>query len=230
MKRFYLVRHAQTAWNSDNRIQGHSDLPLSPVGEEQAKRLGALFATRHLTGIFTSHLQRSQQTARHIADGLPAAPGAAQAGNGHGVRPVITQALAEMHLGAWEGLTPEEVDAQFTGAYQQWRIRPSTVQIPGAELLEAFRQRVSQALEHIVSSSVDGEYVIVSHGGVIAALLADVLGADYDALLRRLRLDNAGVTALECGTALRHVLWINATGHLDGANGALPPVTRGGWF
>ena len=219
MKRFYLVRHAQTAWNSDNRIQGHSDLPLSPAGEEQAKRLGALFATRHLTGIFTSHLQRSQQTAQHIA-----------AGNGHGVRPVITQELAEMHLGAWEGLTPEEVDAQFAGAYQQWRLRPSTVQIPGAELLGAFRQRVSQALEQIVSSAGDGEYVVVSHGGVIAALLADVLGADYDALLRRLRLDNAGVTALECGTALRHVLWINATGHLDGTGGALPPVTRGGWF
>ena len=219
MKRFYLVRHAQTAWNSDNRIQGHSDLPLSPAGEEQARRLGALFATRHLTGIFTSHLQRSQQTAQHIA-----------AGNGNGVHPVIAQELAEMHLGAWEGLTPEEVDAQFAGAYQQWRIRPSTVQIPGAELLEVFRQRVSQALEHLVSSSGDGEYVVVSHGGVIAALLADVLGADYDALLRRLRLDNAGVTALECGTALLHVLWINATGHLDGTGQALPPVTRGGWF
>jgi len=237
MKRFYLVRHAQTAWNNDNRIQGHSDLPLNPEGEEQAKRLGSLFATRHLAGIFTSHLQRNQQTAQHIAAGNGHPFDSAQDGraersrtHGHGVRPIITQDLAEMHLGAWEGLTPEEVDAQFAGAYQQWRIRPSTVQIPGAELLEAFRQRVSQALERIVSSSGEGEYVIVSHGGVIAALLAEVLTADYDALLRRLRLDNAGVTALECGTSLRHVLWINATGHLTGAGPALPPMARGGWF
>ena len=219
MKRVYLVRHAQTSWNSDNRIQGHSDLPLSAVGKAQAKRLGQLFATRHLTGIFTSHLQRSQQTAQVIA-----------AGNGHGVRPVVARDLAEMHLGDWEGLTPEEVDARFERAYQQWRIRPSAVQIPGAEPLDAFRQRVRHALEKILSSADEGEYVIVSHGGVIAALLADLLGADYDALLRRLRLDNAGVTALECGSAVRHVLWINATGHLDGAAGALPPVTRGGWF
>jgi broad specificity phosphatase PhoE len=218
VKRFYLVRHAQTAWNNDHRIQGHSDVPLNPAGEAQAKRLGALFATRHLTGIFTSHLLRSQQTAQHIA-----------AGNGHGVQPVIEQRLAEMHLGAWEGLTPEEVDARFAGAYQQWRVRPSTVQIPGAEQLEAFRQRVSGAFEHIVSSAAEGEYVIVSHGGVIAALLAKVLGADYDALLRRLRLDNAGITALECGTTLRHVLWINATGHLTDT-AALPPLTQGGWF
>lgn len=219
MKRYYLVRHAQTSWNSDNRIQGHSDLPLSAVGEEQAKRLGTLFATRHLTGIFTSHLQRSQQTAHAIA-----------AGNGHGVRPVVEGDLAEMHLGVWEGLTPEEVDARFEGAYQQWRIRPSAVQIPGAEPLGAFRQRVRQALEKILSSSGEGESVIVSHGGVIAALLADVLGADYDALLRRLRLDNAGVTALECGTAVRHVLWINATAHLDGTGQALPLLHSAGWF
>ena len=96
--------------------------------------------------------------------------------------------------------------------------------------LDAFRQRVRQALEQIVSSSGEGEHVIVSHGGVIAALLADVLGADYDALLRRLRLDNAGVTALECGTAMRHVLWINATAHLDAAGLAFPLLHSAGWF
>ena len=219
MKRYYLVRHGQTAWNSDNRIQGHSDLPLSPAGEAQAKRLGALFAARHLSGIFTSHLKRSHQTAVHIA-----------AGNGHGVRPVIERDLAEMHLGEWEGLTPEEVDARFAGAYQQWRTRPSAVRIPGAEPIEQFQRRVLQAMEKIVAGSGDGEYVIVSHGGVIAALLAEVLGADYDALLRRLRLDNAGVTALECGSAVRHVLWINATAHLDGDRQVFPPLQSGGWF
>lgn len=236
MKRYYLVRHGQTAWNSDNRIQGHSDLPLSPAGEAQAKRLGALFAARHLSGIFTSHLKRSHQTAVHIAAGNGHPFDSAQDGraeqsrtHGHGVRPVIERDLAEMHLGEWEGLTPEEVDARFAGAYQQWRDRPSAVCIPGAEPIEQFQRRVRQAMEKIVTGSGDGEYVIVSHGGVIAALLAEVLGADHDALLRRLRLDNAGVTALECGSAVRHVLWINATAHLDGT-AAFPPLTEGGWF
>lgn len=213
MKRCYLVRHAQTAWNVENRIQGHSDLPLSALGEEQAKRLGARFAAHHLQGIFTSHLQRSARTASHIA-----------AGNGHGVSPVMERELAEMHLGAWEGLTPEEVDARFAQAYQQWRQQPSSVVIPDAEPLHDFRARVRRTLTKILSGIGDGEYVIVSHGGVIAAMLADLLGADYDALLRRLRLDNAGVTALEFGTATPHVLWINSTTHLD----ALPP--GGNWF
>ena len=213
MKRCYLVRHAQTHWNNQNRIQGHSDIPLSPLGEEQALRLGKRFASHHLTGIFTSGLLRSRQTAEKIASG-----------NGHGVQPVIEPNLAEMHLGDWEGLTPDEVDVKFNAAYHQWRTSPSSVIIPGAEPVDQFRLRARQALEKILSGCGEGEYVIVSHGGIIATLLADLVGADYDAVLRRVRLDNAGVTALEFGTGLPHVLWINSTTHLDGQT--LP----GAWF
>lgn len=212
--RCYLVRHAQTAWNSENRLQGHSDLPLNPLGQRQAQRLGVRFASHHLQGIFSSALQRSRETARQIA-----------AGNGHGVSPVIERDLAEMHLGAWEGLTPDEIDARFQRGYQRWRLAPSTVVIPEAEPLDAFRRRVRWALRRVIAGVGEGEYVVVTHGGVIAALLADLLSADYDAMIRRLRLDNAGVTALEFGADLPHVLWINSTSHLR----ALSPAARGGW-
>ena len=210
--RCYLVRHAQTVWNSENRLQGHSDQPLSLFGRQQARRVGALFASCHLNGIYTSHLTRSRQTAEAIA-----------AGNGHGVAPVTEQELAEMHLGAWEGLTPEEIDAKFHGAYQQWRTQPSSVAIPEAESPVIFRQRVRRIFQRLMSQFDEGEYVVVSHGGVIAAVLADLWGAEYDALLRRLRLDNAGVTALELG-AHPHVLWVNATTHLE-----VPPAASP-WF
>ena len=216
MTRCYLVRHAQTAWNGENRIQGHSDIPLSPLGEQQAQHLARWFASRHVRGIFTSALQRSRQTAQAIA-----------AGNGHGVSPVVEPHLAEIHLGTWEGLTPVEVDARFANAYQQWRVRPSSVVIPGGEPLAAFRERVRQALARVLEGAGEGEYVVVSHGGVIAALLADLLSADYDLLMRRLRLDNAGVTAVEFGSGLPHVLWVNATSHLD----ALAPADgSAGWW
>ena len=228
MKRCYLVRHAQTPWNGENRIQGHSDLPLSPLGERQAKQLGERFASHHLQGIFTSALQRSVQTARAIASGLPAPPvGGAQAGNGYrSIEPVVERELAEMHLGAWEGLTPAEVDRRFQNAYQQWRDRPSSVAIPEAEPLEAFRQRVRRALTSIMAQTGEGEYVVVSHGGVIAALLADLLGADYDQVIRRLRLDNAGITAVEFGVGIPHVLWVNSTIHLE----PLAQPQSEGWF
>lgn len=206
--RCYLIRHAQTVWNSENRLQGRSDQPLSPLGHEQARRVAAFFAARHLKGIYTSHLTRSRQTAEAIA-----------AGNGQGVAPVAEQELAEMHLGAWEGLTPEEVDAQFCGAYQRWRVQPSSVTIPEAESTAVFRERVRRIFRRLASQFESGEYVVVSHGGVIAAVLADLWEAGYDAVLRRLRLDNAGITALELG-AHPHVVWVNATKHLEALSSA----------
>ena len=214
MIRCYFVRHGQTAWNEENRIQGHSDQPLNSAGISQARRLGARFASHHVAGIFTSHLVRSRATAEAIA-----------AGNGHGAAPVVETELAEMHLGAWEGLTPAEVDAKFGNAYQRWRQEPSAVSIPDGETTEAFRTRVRRIFGRLTGQMGQGEYVLVSHGGVIAAVLADLLGADYDHLLRRLRLDNAGVTAIELDAPVPHVLWVNSTAHLDPA--LLVPGT---WF
>jgi broad specificity phosphatase PhoE len=120
-----------------------------------------------------------------------------------------------MHLGEWEGLTPQEVDARFDNAYQRWRVQPSSVVIPGAESVQDFRARVRRALERLVDGRPDGEHAVVSHGGVIASVLADLLDADYDQVIRRVRLDNAGVTALEFGRGLPHVAWINSTIHLE---------------
>jgi broad specificity phosphatase PhoE len=215
MKRCYLVRHGQTQWNSDNRLQGHADQPLNTLGFEQARKLGAFFAHRPVAGIWTSRLIRSQQTARGIVEG-----------NGHRVAPVVEADLAEMNLGSWEGLTPDDINAKFNGIYDRWRVAPSTVVIPGAEGLAEFRARVRGVFARLTAAWADGEYVVVSHGGVIAALLSDVLDADYDALLRRLRLDNGGVTAFDFSGAHPHVLWINGTAHLyDGAD-----VPAHGWY
>ena len=221
MIRCYLVRHGQTAWNDENRIQGRSDQPLNAAGRAQAERLGVRFAAHHVRGIFTSHLVRSRTT----AEAITAPHRAGQAGNGHGVAPVIEADLAEMHLGAWEGLTPAEVDERFSSAYQRWRQNPSSVLIPAAEPVHAFRERVRRVFGRLTAQMGQGEYVVVSHGGVIAAVLADLLGADYDHLLRRLRLDNAGVTAVELDAPTPHVLWVNSTTHLEPAS-----LVPGTWF
>ena len=218
MKRCYLVRHAQSVWNVDNRIQGHSDLPLSPLGEQQAQLVGAWFAARHVRSVITSALRRSRQTAQAIV-----------ADRGPHVGPRVEAELAEIHLGSWEGLTPAELDAKFPGAYRQWTTAPSRVTIPGAEPLENFRRRVRGAFARVTERFEEGEHVVVTHGGVIASVLADVLGAEFDATLRRLRLDNTGVTALELGAAHPAVLWINATTHLASLGLDPVPLRQPGW-
>ena len=106
--RAYLVRHAQTTWNAENRIQGHSDPPLSALGLAQAQRVGAWCAARPMAALYTSHLQRSRQTAEAIArqTGLSAS---------------VHRGLAEIQLGAWEGLMPDDVEARFPGLFEEWR-------------------------------------------------------------------------------------------------------------
>jgi len=204
----YLVRHAQTAWNGENRLQGHSDQPLNALGLQQAQRAGAYFGAVHASGarvaaLYSSPLQRSRQTAEAIvhATGLPVQ---------------IEPELAEMSLGVWEGLTPEEIDARFDGGYHLWRVSPSRVVIPEAEPAAAFHQRVTRVFARIALRHLDQEVVIVTHGGVIASLLSRWLDADYDRLLRRMTLDNAGISRVDCRTHPPLVQWVNATHHLNG--------------
>ena len=85
---------------------------------------------------------------------------------------------------------------------------------PGAEALQVFRARVRRVLRRVISRIGPGEHVVVTHGGVIAAVLADALDADYDGQLRGQSLDNAGVTALEVDSDPPVVRWVNSVGHL----------------
>lgn len=202
--RCYLVRHAQTQWNFENRIQGQSDQPLSTLGCEQAARAAGYFSGRPVQAVYTSHLLRSRQTADAIARVT-------------GVTPTVVPGLAEIDLGSWEGLTPEEVDARYGGAYQVWQAAPARVRIPDGEAVKVFHARVRRTFAQIAAGHREGEIIIVSHGGVIASWLADWVGAEYDQLLHRLVLDNAGISGVDCRTAPPSVLWVNAVEHLNHA-------------
>ena len=202
--RCYLVRHAQTTWNAQNRIQGHSNPPLSVLGFAQAGRVGAWFAERPVTALYTSHLLRSRQTAEAITRHI-------------GRTAAIHEGLAEIHLGQWEGLMPQDVEARFPGLFEEWRHSPSRVRIPEAEPYEEFRRRILAAFASIVAThQPNDEVIVVSHGGVISALLAEWLDANYDCVLHRLALDNASISVVDCRRHPPTVLGINVTHHLDG--------------
>ena len=200
--RCYLIRHAQTVWNRDNRFQGRTDSALSPLGVRQAECLGAHFAGRPVGAIYSSALARTVRTAQAIAGRV-------------GVAAAVEPGLAEMDLGQWEGLTPQEIDARFSGAFQAWRVKPSSVTIPDGEPPRAFHERVRGAFTRVASRHRERELVVVTHGGAIASLLADWLHADYDRMLSQLVINNAGVSAVEWQPSSPAVLWVNSIAHLD---------------
>ncbi|CAN5350745.1 hypothetical protein BH11ACT4_BH11ACT4_18910 [soil metagenome] len=145
----YLVRHGETDWNLQHRIQGSTDIPLNATGRAQAAATGALLARRSWDAVLASPLSRAYETAAIIADavGLPA--------------PARSADLVERNYGEAEGLTDAEIDARF----------PGDVPVPGRETREQVVERVLPALMAIAESHPGQSVIVVSHGGVIRSVL-----------------------------------------------------------
>lgn len=198
----FLVRHGESDFNGMNRIQGHLDSELTRRGLRQVKKLSRRLRGLGIRRIYSSDLGRAMATTRLIAKSLRA-----------GV--VSDRGLREIHLGAWEGLSPEEVNARFGGGYDRWRESPSRTVIPQAERVRAFHRRVRLKIENIIRKERGNRILIVTHGGVIASVLSYWLKADFDRVLLNIKLDNSGLTLLERTSMRTKIHAINDISHLS---------------
>jgi uncharacterized phosphatase len=149
---FALVRHGETDWNRERRIQGSTDIPLNELGREQARATGALLATRRWTALVASPLSRAAETARLIGEHV---------GLGD---PELEPRLAERDYGAAEGLTGSEIDALF----------PDGADVPGREARESVAVRAVAALHELAVRHPGEAVIVVAHGGVIRSVLEAV--------------------------------------------------------
>lgn len=149
---FALVRHGETDWNRERRIQGSTDIPLNDTGREQARATGELLASRRWTALVASPLSRAAETARIIGDHV---------GLGD---PELERRLAERDYGEAEGLTGPEIDAKF----------PDGADVPGREPREAVAERAVAALHDLAARHPDEAVIVVAHGGVIRSVLETV--------------------------------------------------------
>jgi probable phosphoglycerate mutase len=194
----WLVRHGESTWNSVRRFQGWLDVPLSPLGERQARALASTLTATPFDGLYTSPLSRARDTA--------AACGAVL-----GCEPVAIDGLREVGLGSWEGLTFDAVQAQDGDRYERWLQAPVDHPPPGGEPMTGLARRVQDVLEELCLRHPDGRVLVVSHAGAIASALCEWLGRPLNAIWT-LRLDNASITrvALPAG----QLLALNETRHL----------------
>lgn len=149
---FALVRHGETDWNRERRIQGSTDIPLNDTGREQARATGELLASRRWTALVASPLSRAAETARIIGEHV---------GLGD---PELEQRLAERDYGEAEGLTGPEIDAAF----------PDGADVPGREPREAVAERAVAALHDLAARHPGEAVIVVAHGGVIRSVLETV--------------------------------------------------------
>lgn len=211
MTKLIIVRHAESAYNIQNRIQGHHDSALTKKGVDQARRLAKRLRHFHIDKIYSSDLGRAFSTTQAIGATMPR------------VKVVRDPKLREILLGDWEGMTPEDVDKLYSKGFQKWLKKPSACVIPNAERVGHFRRRVTERIKQIARQNQGKTVLVVTHGGVITALLADWLLADFDRLIMGLRIDNTSLTFVEMTSSYfekkpKHggvKLWvINDTDHL----------------
>jgi broad specificity phosphatase PhoE len=180
----FLIRHAQSEWNAVGRWQGQADPPLSAHGLEQAQQLAASLARElaeeSLDLLVCSDLLRARQTAQAVGDAL-----------GLELRP--DAAFRELDVGAWSGLTREEIVARDPELLARFESDDPDARPGGGESRREIRLRSHQAVEHLVAENAGARILIVSHLGFLRALLpgAEPANADWiridaqDALTRR---------------------------------------------
>lgn len=166
--RIVAVRHGETAWNVDARIQGQLDVGLNDTGRWQARRVGWALAQEPIRVVYSSDLLRAHDTARCISEkaGVPVVP---------------HQGLRERHFGMFEGKTFDEIHRQWPDHHDNWRRRIPEWQPPeGGESLLQLRARVQQTVHELAARHAGEQIVVVAHGGVLDTLYRLATGQEVN--------------------------------------------------
>ncbi|MFZ4287878.1 histidine phosphatase family protein [Variovorax sp. HJSM1_2] len=199
--RIIAIRHGETAWNVDSRIQGHLDIPLNDVGRAQAARAAAALADESVQAVYASDLLRAFETAQAIAQTL--------------ALPVqIDKGLREREFGAFQGRTFAEIEAEAPELAMRWRKREPDFSPAGGESLNLFRDRILQTVNALAAAHLGEQIVLVAHGGVMDVLYRAATGQGVQAP-RTWQLSNAAINRLLwTPDGLTLVGWAD-TQHLD---------------
>ena len=204
--RITAVRHGETAWNVDTRIQGQIDIGLNVRGQWQAQQLGAALAEHGLNHIYTSDLARAHHTALAIANHAGIAPQAV----------ALHAGLRERAFGVFEGRTHAEIEAQWPQDALRWRQRVPDWAPQGGESPLQLRQRVEQTVAHIAARHPGEHIALVAHGGVLDMLYRLATGQEVNAV-RTWELGNCAINRLLwTPEGLTLVGWAD-TAHLEAA-------------
>ena len=202
MGSWYLVRHGETLWNRDGRVQGHTDVPLNERGREQARALGKRLAGHPFCAVYASDLSRARESAELIV-------------HGSDVPITADRDLREFSYGAWEGLTVGEAEARDPEVFAaRMKLRARAFAAPGGEDTPQLLGRVRRFCVGAEERHDPGEDIlVVAHAGPIRALLVCLLDLTEE-YFWRFRLDCGSLSIISNQPAGRVLELWNDTGHL----------------
>ena len=181
--RLCLVRHGETAWNAEHRVQSQLDIPLSEVGLKQAQAVGRALKEEHFDAIYSSDLVRARQTAEPIANFLS-------------IKMLLEKDLRERHYGIFERLTYAEVKVRYPEDYARFEAREPDYAFRTGESLKDFSARSIAVISKIVNEHKDKSILVFTHGGVLDKLYRFITGLPLSAP-RNFGIPNAGLNRIE---------------------------------
>lgn len=201
--KIYLIRHGQTDWNIQGKIQGSHDIPLNETGERQAEQLSVGMDKRPVKKIFSSTLERAVGTARKI-------------GERQNVDIYLMQGLIEVEFGDWEGMTWDEIKEKYPAEYERWELNPVDVAPPGGETQVDVLKRVAKTMNTIMDMTDKHEDIaIVTHGATMAYIVSYLMRNHPEE--SELIVKNASITTVNYSplTDDYMMLEVNDISHLD---------------
>lgn len=183
MLQVYLVRHGETRWNAERRIQGQSDSPLTALGEQQARQVGARVRTLGITHIIASDLGRTRQTAEIVAAAC-------------GCSLTFDPRLRELNMGVLEQRRIDSLTDREEGWRRQLVNGTPDGRIPEGESMQEMADRMRAALEDCLELPEGSRPLLVSHGMALGCMLSTILGLPAYAE-RRLRLRNCSLSRVD---------------------------------
>ena len=201
--RIIAIRHGETLWNVDTRIQGHRDIPLNDRGRWQAAQVARALTGEPIAAVYASDLLRAHATGAAIAEAAGA--------------PLHAEPdLRERSFGELEGRTFAEIEAALPEQARRWRQRDPHFAPEGGESLTLLRARIAEVTARLAARHLGQQIVLVAHGGVLDVLYRLATGQELQAPRTWLLANAALNRLLWTPEALTLVGW-GDTGHLDGA-------------
>nr|WP_315246401.1 histidine phosphatase family protein [uncultured Albidiferax sp.] len=180
--RIIAIRHGETAWNVDTRIQGQLDIPLNDTGRWQAHQLALALAGEPITAVYASDLWRAYETALSVAGAVD-------------LNITTDEGLRERGFGSFQGRTFADIEAELPEQAQRWRKRDPAFAPEGGECLNDFRDRVLACVNALAARHPGELITVVAHGGVMDVLYRAATGQGLQAP-RTWDLGNAAINRL----------------------------------
>jgi broad specificity phosphatase PhoE len=155
-----LIRHAESSWNAAGRWQGHGDPPLSDRGRAQANALARELSREAIDVLVSSDLRRAAETAAIL-------------GQARGLQPKWNPRLRELDIGDWEGLTRDQIECTASDLLRRFDAGDRDVRPGGGENLREIEQRAFSAVTELIDAHPGRRLAVVTHLGVIRALLGE---------------------------------------------------------